>query len=600
MVFADEGLRMPRKIFGLLVWLMSLGAIAAASDHPWTKVVSPHFTVVSESGEGSARKVAAQFEQIRWVLMQIIPGLSKDPNTPVLVVAVPDQPGMESLVGPMHRRAGGMFMHGRDHNFAIVRLDSTEEWLDHTVIHEYVHLLTSVNVGRLPTWVDEGIADFYGQSDLSRDRVKFGRPIVRYAALVRERGMIPYSRLFVLTENSPEYRSDSAAAMVYAESWAIVHYLLLGDNGVHSRQLGEYISLLQRGKGSLVAAKQVFGDLDKLQDAVLHYMKQFSAPYRWVNLPREDFSKQLTVSTMSLSETESWRASIVATHDAAKGKELAEAAIAAEPKLAPAHETLALVSLKEGNYPQARGEFEKALALDPNLYLSNYFHARLLLRDQGDATLAEAELRKAAANNPNYAPALLALARLLAARSDTLKEALQLGWQAVQREDMRVGYHLAFGYMLLRAGKAEQAELAAKHASDMYADAVEKDEAARLLALAQQCEVKHDCSSKMEIAPFSPAKVDEDQAAQEDKNEKTVGTITAAHCSKEERRIHLETANGKAELSLGPTAHIGAPDTFWVGSEYFNCVALVGETALVIVKKDPVPQLTRLEVLDKY
>ena len=129
--------------------------------------------------------------------------------------------------------------------------------------------------------------------------------------------------------------------------------------------------------------------------------------------------------------------------------------------------------------------------------LSNYYHAMLLLRDHGDAVLAEAELRKATATNPNYAPALLALARLLAGWSDTSKEGLQLGWQAVQREDMRVGYHLAFGYVLLRAGKAEQAELAAKHASDMYADAVEKSEAARLLALAQQCQVKHDCAPKM-------------------------------------------------------------------------------------------------------
>ena len=42
------------------------------------------------------------------------------------------------------------------------------------------------------------------------------------------------------------------------------------------------------------------------------------------------------------------------------------------------------------------------------------------------------------------------------------------------------------------------------------------------------------------------------------------------------------------------------PDTFWVGQEYFNCAALAGETALAIIKKDPEPQLTRLEVLEKY
>jgi len=588
---------MPRAIFKLLIWVTSLGTLGVASDHPWTKVVSPHFTVLSESGEGSARKVAVQFEQIRSVLMQIIPGLSTDPSTPLLVVAVPDQPASESLVGALNKRVSGMFLPGRDYNYAIVLLDSTKEWLDHTVVHEYVHLLTRVNIGSLPTWVNEGIADFYGQSDLSGERVKFGQPIVRYAEFVRERGMIPYSRLFVLTNRSPEYNSDSTIPMVYAESWAIVHYLLLGDNGAHSQQLGEYISLLQQGKSSLSAAKQAFGDPDKLQDAVVRHMRQFSLPFRWVNLPREDFSKQLTATTMSLAETESWRASIVANHDVARGKALAEAAVAAEPGLAPAHETLALVSLKEGDYSNAKGEFEKALALDPSLYLSNYYHAILLLRDRGDAAVAEAELRKATASNPNYAPALLALARLLAARPDSLKDALKFGWQAVQHEKMRVGYHLAFGYMLLRAGKAEQAELAAKHASDMYADAVEKSEATRLLELAQRCQAKRDCGPQMQIAPLTPSDIEDDATTD---LERTVGTIVEARCSKGERRVKIDTADGKLDLALLANTGVDAPDTFWVGPEYFNCAALVGETAMVTKRKQPDAQLVRLEVLERF
>lgn len=586
-----------KRSAAVLICLLILIA-SAAGERPWIKVTSPHFTVVSDVGEGATRKIAAQFEQIRWVLMQVVPGLTADPNTPVLIVVVPDQGSMEALVGSLHRRVAGLFTNGRDHSYVIVRLD-IGDWLDHAVVHEYVHLLAHSSIGRLPTWVDEGIAEFYGQCDLSGERVKFGRPIVRYAEMMRQKGLIPFSRLFVLNDASPEYTSDATTPMVYAESWSVVHYLLLGDDGAHSKQLSEYMSLLQHGKDSLSAAKKAFGDIDKLQGAVLQYMKRFSAPYRWVNLPRDDFSKQLKTTTLTTAETNYWQASVVTLHDASRAKALAEAAIVADLKFAPAHEALALAWLKEGDYHQAHAEFERALKLDPELYLSNYFDSVLVLREHGDAGVAEAALRRAIASNPAYAPASLALAQLLAGRPGSSKEALQLGWQAVQHENMKVGYHLAFGYMLLKAGMPEQAEVAAKHASDMYADFVEKSDAARLLALAQQCEAKHDCGPQTKVAPGSTSYVDPEIPSSGEELI-TVGVISGARCSKEARQVTLETADGRLDLALLPTTHVGVPDTFWIGPEYFNCAVLVDETAMVKYKRGPQPQPIRVEVLGKY
>ena len=586
-----------RTIAALLTCLTLLPSSALAGEHPWVKVTSPHFTVVSDSSEGSARKVAAKFEQIRWVLLKVVPGMTKDPNTPVLVVGVQDQEGLEKLTGPLHRRVGNYFMTGRDHNYVIIRMDQGD-WLDHVVVSGYVRELVRANLGGLPAWLNDGISQFYAECDLSSERVKFGLPNARYVEMMRGRGLILLPRLFVLTNRSPEYTTDISPRMATAESWAIVHYLLLGDNGAHAQQLSEYISLLQHGKDSLSAAKQAFGDLDKFQDAVLHYMKQFTAPYRAADLPRDDFSKELSASTMSMAETNYWRASVVMLHDVPGAKALAEAASTADPKLAQAYEVLALISLKQGDYPQARAEFEQALKLDPRLYLSNYFHSELLLRDQGDASLAEAELRKAATSNPSYAPALLKLARLLAERPEATKEGLRFGWQAVQREETRVGYHLAFGYMLLKAGMAEQAELAAKHASEMYADSVEKSDTARLLALAQQCEAKHDCGPQMMLAPLTTIDPGPDEPLSED--DISVGVISEAKCSEEGWQIKFDTKDIRLDHASLRTTRIGTPDTFWVGPEYFNCVALKGETAMLAVKKGSEAKPVRLEVLEKY
>jgi hypothetical protein len=48
-----------------LVLLATFVPSLSAADDPWIEVKSPNFTVVSNAGEGRARNVAWQFEQIR-------------------------------------------------------------------------------------------------------------------------------------------------------------------------------------------------------------------------------------------------------------------------------------------------------------------------------------------------------------------------------------------------------------------------------------------------------------------------------------------------------------------------------------------------------
>ena len=43
------------------------------------------------------------------------------------------------------------------------------------------------------------------------------------------------------------YRDDLTTARFYAQSWALVHYLMLADNGAHRSALGAFMSALQNG-----------------------------------------------------------------------------------------------------------------------------------------------------------------------------------------------------------------------------------------------------------------------------------------------------------------------------------------------------------------
>lgn len=84
-----------RKTF-CFVFLCSLlsalpfGRPAAAKDN-WIEVKSLNFIVVSNAGEGEARKTADQFERFRQMFHDTFPGYSVDLGKPLVIFAVKNE-----------------------------------------------------------------------------------------------------------------------------------------------------------------------------------------------------------------------------------------------------------------------------------------------------------------------------------------------------------------------------------------------------------------------------------------------------------------------------------------------------------------------------
>ena len=71
--------RTPALIFFLI-------AAPASAGPSWVEVRSSHFRVVSDAGEGEARRVASELEKIRSVY-QLVVGPEVEPGDPILVFA---------------------------------------------------------------------------------------------------------------------------------------------------------------------------------------------------------------------------------------------------------------------------------------------------------------------------------------------------------------------------------------------------------------------------------------------------------------------------------------------------------------------------------
>lgn len=142
------------KRFFLLVALF-LPVLASGRDkaESWVEVRSPHFSVITNSNEKQARRVADQFERMRSVFHTFFNKLQIDNLGSITVLALKDEKDFGALEPAAYLAKGqlklaGVFLRGADKNYVLMRLDAEGEQV---VYHEYTHLLLS-KAGFIPLW----------------------------------------------------------------------------------------------------------------------------------------------------------------------------------------------------------------------------------------------------------------------------------------------------------------------------------------------------------------------------------------------------------------------------------------------------------------
>ena len=239
-------------VFSALLLFLACECRAADKPETWTEVRSPHFVVVTVAGEKQGRQVAEQFEQIRAVFKSVFPGARIDPGQPIIILAVKDEKGLKALLPEFwetkgHTHPAGLFQRGPEKNYVALRLDVQGDNPYHVIYHEYFHLLESLNWEGVPTWLNEGMADFYGNTSIHGKEARLGLPDEYQSQVVKQNKLIPLEQLFAADQNSPYYNEANKTSMFYAESWALTHYLMLGDRGAHSKLILDFLTLLHNG-----------------------------------------------------------------------------------------------------------------------------------------------------------------------------------------------------------------------------------------------------------------------------------------------------------------------------------------------------------------
>ncbi|MCP3963084.1 MAG: DUF1570 domain-containing protein [bacterium] len=431
------------------------------------EVRTPHFVVLSNASKRHARETAEHFEQIRTIFAQALPASVEDSGQPLRVFAVSGERTLRQLL-PQYwesrdrAKPAGTFRSLPTSSQIVVRADLVGGEDYGTVYHEYFHFLASGTRLELPAWVDEGLATYWGSTRLTPKKADVGRPDVPRLDILRAGPLLPLETMMTVDRSSPHYSRIDKKQKFYAQSWALIHFLLLGDGSAQgTEQLAAYLRLLGEGKEGVEAATQAFGDLQQLRSKLQAYIRKLLFPYVELPVPAPPRDEQIVMRELPRGEASALAALYVLEGRRTHGVEdLVAVATERAPNLAATHTAVGLLHTWRREYSEALAAFELAVGQADSSPLTHY--ALAAVRLHGDQTpeslgIAEQHLARAIALDQDFAPARARLADVLRRKDGCSEQALAhlRAAQAIQPRSLL--YRLKEAEIRHQCGEAEVA-----------------------------------------------------------------------------------------------------------------------------------------------
>ena len=456
---------MHRTIVFLLLFAVTLPSSARDSADHWFEVRSQHFVVLTDSNEKQARHIASQFERMRSVFHLMMPTASDSAGSPIIVLALEDKKSFQSLEPEAYLAKGqldlaGYFMRAPDKNYILLRLDAQGEHPYATVYHEYTHYMLRDASEWIPLWLNEGLAEFYQNTDIEEKDVRLGQPSPDDILYLRQNRLLPLTTLLKVDQTSPYYHEEQKGSVFYAESWALTHYIEVTDRQKGTNRIYDYAKLLIKKEDPVVAAQQAFGDLNQLQKSLNSYISQGQFMMFKINTVVTADESTFQVREIPTPDADAIRADVLVYNRRTKDAQaLLDSTLRDDPKNALAHETMGYLKFREGDIPAARKWYGEAVQLDSQSYLAHYYYATMSMNAVSDGQDPEIEssLRTCIKLNPAFAPAYDELAMRYSLDAAKAGEAHMLNVQAINLEPDNLNYRLNAASVLVNTRQYDSA-----------------------------------------------------------------------------------------------------------------------------------------------
>lgn len=248
-----------------LAWLVCvLLTLASAgmrgAEAKWLKASAPDVTILTSLSRDDALRRVREFQQYVAALRAYL-GEPSVPLPPLRVVVFRDfrdfQRYRPLLKNGKPQRVGGYFSsHG---SWAIIGVPaSLSDSEQRAIYHEGVHWFMSGSAQTTPAWLEEGMAEVFSTFHIDGAHVYWGTPIRDHLRLLREHDAPPLDHVLA-TPREELFKDTDHTGRFYAESWAFVHFLVFGQNGLPANALANFRKKLTDGATADAAFAEAFG-----------------------------------------------------------------------------------------------------------------------------------------------------------------------------------------------------------------------------------------------------------------------------------------------------------------------------------------------------
>ena len=434
----------------------------------WRSVRTNNMFVIGNADPEKLRQVAAWLEFFHRSFARLISRNVIDSSVPTTVIVFRDEASFRPFK-PVYKgrvaNLSGFFQPGDDVNYIAISLDAGDRDPFGTAFHEYVHLHLKDNIPGAPLWLNEGLAELYGSLQFSGNDALLGAPIYPYIQLLRGQGLIPLKTLFSIGTDSPHYNEDDKTGIFYGQSWALVHYLMLGDSG-RQEQFKRFLQLVGRGDDAAKAVESSFGvSVATLEEELSSYVRRGNlTAQRIATIDPQTYGSYTAMQRAILSEGEAnYYLGDLLQHigRANDAERYLKQAVALDPGFTPPYASLGVLYVQQQRYAEAKKYLQKATT-SPQSAVVHYLHAYVLSRENisadgrisgysaENAAIMREQLQRSIKLDPNYAPAPYLLALVDLVRNERLDEAVEMVQKARQLEPSKTGYALLLAQIYLR------------------------------------------------------------------------------------------------------------------------------------------------------
>jgi len=463
----------------------------------WVSVRSKNFFLVGNASEKEIRQVATRLEQFREVFSRLFTRTNLTSPVPTTVIVFKTDKSYAPF--KPNPNLAGYFQPGPDVNYITLTTEARDGGQSpfNIIFHEYTHLLVNNNSGNVPIWFNEGLAEYYSTVTVTDDqKFELGRPISNHVYLLREKKMLPLKTLFQVDHKSPYYNERDKQSVFYAQSWALMHYLILGKNAQRVTKITKFLDSLSANVPMEQAFQQAFElSFEQMEKELSQYIRNDRYPIVSGKFEQKiGTDTEMQAAPISEAEAQAYLGDLLLHSQRPEAEGYLKKALELDPNLAMAHAALGMLRVREGKPDEARKSLEQAVAANSQNYLIHYYYAFALSREGMDqsrivsaytpetAAKMRAELKKAIELRPDYPESYSLLAFINLVSGSQLDESVELLKRALAVSPGRNDFTFMMAQVYMRKEDYKTARQLLEKLSGNTADAEMRQGAVALLA----------------------------------------------------------------------------------------------------------------------